>query len=123
VQNGIRITGIILISLLYCYATGRVNAYSGSWIPQKDFTSDQEFFSTENSVSKFYHVSQTKISFNTLNNNLPSPDEKQFSEFCCIIKFKERFLFNKLTRILFHESGIFIFFPKTDIIFPFHYFW
>jgi hypothetical protein len=123
VKNGIRITGIILISLLYCYATGRVNAYSGDWTSEKNRSSNQVFFSPSNSVSKLYHVSQTKISVNTLNNNLPSPDEKQFNEFWCVIKHKERFLFNKITRILFLESGIFIFFPKTDIIYPFHYFW
>jgi hypothetical protein len=123
VKNGIRITGIVLISLLYCYATGRVNAYSGSWVSEKNIASNQVFFSPLNSVSKFYHVLQTKTSVSSFNNNLTSPDEKQFNEFWCVIKHKERFLLNKITCILFHESVIFIFFPKTDIIFPFHYFW
>ena len=122
-KNGIRITGIILISLLYCYATGRVNAYSGDWASEKNTASNQVFYSQANSVSKFYHVLQSKISVNTLNNNLPSPGEKQFNDFYCAIKHKERFLFSKITRILFRDSGIFIFFPKTSIIFPFHYFW
>jgi len=123
VKNGIRFTGIILISLLYCFATGRLNAYSGSWVPEEDITSNHLFFSQANSFSKFYHISETKISVNSFNNNLPSPDEKQFNDFCCIIKHKERFLFNKITHILLNESVIFIFFSKTDIIFPFHNFW
>jgi hypothetical protein len=123
VKNGIRITGIVLISLLYCYTTGRVNAYTGSWVSEKNITSNQVFFSPVNSVSKFYHVLQTKTSITPFNNNLPSPDEKQFNGSYCFLKNNERFLLNKITSILFHESGIFIFFPKTDIIFPFHYFW
>jgi len=114
---------IILMLMIDCYATGRVNAYSGNWTSEKNTASNQVFFSPVNSVLKFYHVSQTKISVNTLNINLPSPDEKQFNEFWSVIKHKERFQLNKITRFLFHESGIFIFFPKTDIIFPFHYFW
>ena len=122
-KNGIRFTGIILISMLYCYATGRLNACSGNWGTEKDFALNQIFYSQANSVSKFFHVSQAKISVNTLNNNLPSPDEKQFNDFYCVIKHKERFLFNKISRILFNESGIFIFFSKPDIIFPFNYFW
>lgn len=120
---GIRYTGIILISLLYCYATGRLNAYSGKWEPKKELTSNQTILSQADSFSGFFHISQTKISVNSFNNNLPSPDEKQFNELSCLVKFKERFLFNKITRLLYIESGIFICFPKTDIIFPFHYFW
>lgn len=122
VKNGIRFTGIILISLLYCYATGRLNVYSGSWIPEKDFISNQVFYSPAETVSKFYHVAQTKILINTFNNNLPSSNKNQYNE-TCFIKHKELFLFNKIARIIFHESGIFIFFSKTNIIFPFHYFW
>jgi hypothetical protein len=123
VKNGIKVTGIILISLLYCYATGRLNVNSGNWIPEIDFISNQVFYSQTDAVSKFYHVTQTKTTVNTFNNNLPSPNKNQYNEFYCFNKLKEQFLFNKVTRILFRESGIFLFFPKTDIIFPSHYFW
>lgn len=121
-KNGIRITGIILISLLYCYSIGMVNGYSTNPISKKVETTNQVFYSSTDSVSKFYDISQTKTSVNTFN-NLPSPIKNEFNNIWSVLKYAEQFVFTKITLHFIPDSDFLIPFQKTDIIFPFNYFW
>jgi hypothetical protein len=123
VKNGIRITGIVLISLLYCYSIGMVNGYSANSVSKKVVTAHQVIYSSPDSLSKLYDISQTKTSVNTFNNNLPSPIKNQFNEFWSVIKYAEQFVFNKITQHFITDSDFLIPFQKTDIIFPFNCFW
>ena len=121
-KNGIRITGIVLISLLYCYSIGMVNGYSTNPISKKVETTNQVFYSSADSVSKFYDISQTKTSVNTFN-NLPSPIKNEFNNIWSVLKYAEQFVFTKITQHLIPATDFLILFQKTDIIFPFNYFW
>lgn len=122
-KNGIRITGIVLISLLYCYSIGMVNGYSTNPFSKKVETTNQVFYSSVDSVSRFYDISQTKTSVNTFNNNLPTPVKDQFNKIWSVIKYAEQFVFTKITQHFIPDSDFLIPFQKTDIIFPFNYFW
>ena len=122
-KNGIRIIGSVLISLLYCYSTGMVNGYSTNPFSKKVEASNQVFYSSADSVSKFYDISQTKTSVNTFNNNLPSPIKNEFNKIWSVIKYAEQFVLAKITLHFIPDSDFLIPFQKTDIIFPFNYFW
>jgi len=100
-----------------------VNGYSTNPISKKVETPNQVFCSSADSVSKLYDFSQTKTSVNPFNNNLPTPIKNQFNKIWSVIKYAEQFVFNKITQHFITDSDFLIPFQKTDIIFPFNYFW
>ena len=100
-----------------------VNGYSANPISKKVESDNQVFYSFTDSVSKFYDISQTKTSVNSFNNNLPSPIKNQFNKFWSVIKYTEQLVFIRITQHFIPDSDFLIPFQKTDIIFPFNYFW
>jgi hypothetical protein len=100
-----------------------VNGYSANPLLRKVEISNQVFYSSTDSVSKLYDITQTKTSVNTINNNLPTPIKNQFNKIWSVIKYAEQFVFTKITQHFIPDSDFLIPFQKTDIIFPFNYFW
>jgi hypothetical protein len=113
----------MFLTAIYCFAIGVVaNSYAYS-DGQKYPTSSQEKFISDFSAKLFYHSSKSESSANNFN-NLPDPKLKNpTAGFWATVKATEKLFETSFSQYTFFSRKILINSRKSDIIFPFHYFW
>lgn len=121
----IRIFSVVCLLTIYCFSIGSItNSFSFSDLQSNQFSDSQEKFATAFSTNLFLHTSQHENSVNSLN-NFPAPTFKNHShEYWALAKATEN-LFDtefSLYTTSFSRKTL-INHRKSNIIFPFQYFW
>lgn len=119
-----RIFSLLTISALYSFV---ISLYSSNvFIDNFTFSqtnSDTKQYSSLVSSYLLCHTSQTESSITVHNNAPPSSLKNPFSEFSACIRTTEQLFFVTFSQYRFYSQNLLVRLQKTDIIFPFHYFW
>jgi hypothetical protein len=123
VKSSFRILSVVFLTAIYCFAIGVVTK-SFAHSDFKDYpTSSQEKIISDFSTKLFCHTSQSESSVNNIN-NLPAPSFKNpFNGLWAITKTTEQLFETAFSQYTNISRNFLIQHRKTDIIFPFHYFW
>jgi hypothetical protein len=125
VKKLLRIIAFSGISILYCLLFGwkaTEMAYSPSVYAESVGTERVSYFS-EGSSRLLYHVTRLENAINLLSNIPVTSVKKAFSGFSALEEMVRQISFNKLSRYNYLSQNLLVGLQKTDIIFPFHYFW
>jgi hypothetical protein len=113
---------VLIITTLYCFVISAVNHSFIDSEYNKLITSQHKNTYSDFSNTHFYHTFQTESSVS--NNSLPSTNLKnQFFSFWAIHKTHEQVIKSEYLQYVLREKNNLIHYRKSDIIFPFHYFW
>jgi hypothetical protein len=123
VKNSIRILGVVFLTAIYCFAIGVVTKS----LAHSDFninsTTSQEQYFSDFSTKLFCHTSQSESSVNNYINQ-PVPSFKNpFNGLWAIAKTTEQLFETAFSQYTNISRNFLIQHRKSDIIFPFHYFW
>lgn len=124
-KRAIAITGIVLITLLYCFATcSIVNASIAHDILDQNIDGGEKrnYFSSDYTPS-FYYSPKNEVSLNAFQYSLNLNLKNQFSGFSFFIKSKEIKIKTEFIQYVYEIQNALIRYRKTDIVFPFHNFW
>lgn len=122
-KNKIRLISVVVLTAIYCFAIGAV--YNTT--KQSDFNNNVSF-SKERVISElsekiFCHTYQSESSVNSYNNP-PAPNiKKQFTGSWATLYINEQLIESEYSQYLIFTRSILINLRKSDIIFPFQYFW
>ncbi|MBT33194.1 MAG: hypothetical protein CMO01_26330 [Thalassobius sp.] len=118
-----RVFGAIILTTIYCFAVGAV-AYSPV---NSDLTENTKAKPTKYSAavsSKLaFHTAQVENSIDTFFEFSTPTFKKTFDEFWYIANSVEHLFEAEFIQYERFSLGFLINYRKTDIIFPFHYFW
>ncbi|MBN2892969.1 MAG: hypothetical protein JXL97_13965 [Bacteroidales bacterium] len=122
-KNKIRILSAVVLTAIYCFAVGAVKESLTHSDFQNNSTTSQEQYFSDFSTKLFCHTSQTESSVSNIN-NLPAPNFKNsINELWTIAKTTEHLFETAFSQYTNISRNFLIQYRKTDIIFPFHYFW
>lgn len=122
-KNSIRLLIAVSLAAIYCFAIGVVTNSLGYSDFRSNSNSSQEKCFSNLSTQLFCHTSQTESSLN-YTNILPSPNFKNsFNGIWAIIKATGKLYNTTFTLYKTFSRNVLVNHRKTDIIFPFHYFW
>ena len=118
-----KITAFLNLSILYClfvsFSTGNdlnnnaeISKHPGS-----------EYCSAEFSSNLFCHTEQSESSISNYNNFHRTTLKNNFNQFSSGSIASEQLPLRSFSIYNFYSKNLPIQFKKTDIIFPFHYFW
>jgi hypothetical protein len=114
---------VIFLTAIYCFAIG-VGTNS---LAHSDFHSSpapsQEKFIANLSPKLFCHTTQFESSVNNFNNLAAANFKNLFSGFCAIVKATDQLFETEFSQYTSFSGNILIHHRKSDIIYPFHYFW
>ncbi len=118
----LKITGFLTILALYCLS---ISFYSGNAVNYTDYSknSDSEYRSSIVSSNLFCHTEQSESSVSLHNNISRTSLKNSFNQFSAFSLAAIHLLRNSYSTYFFYSENIVVRFKKTDIIFPFHYFW
>lgn len=122
-KDRIRLHFVVLLTMLYCFAIGTINV-SPAFPGFQDTGSASEIERISVWSSKLYcQTSPSESSINN-NNNLPAkPHKTQFAGSWAILKVSNQLFETELTQYSELTRNVLIKFRKSDLIFPFQYFW
>ncbi|WP_194767441.1 hypothetical protein [Tamlana sp. I1] len=119
-KNSIRIWNVILLTAIYCFTIGLA---AKSIVPSNNSSSRTTIQEKHFSTTLFCDTSQFEYSINEVN-NLPTADfDKLFKVFFVGTKITEQFLKTAYSQYVILSRNLLIKHRKSDVIFPFHYFW
>ena len=122
-KNKIRILSAVVLTAIYCFAVGAVKESLTYSDFQSNSTTSQEQYFSDFSTKLFCLTSQTESSVSNIN-NLPAPNFKNsINELWTIAKTTEQLFETAFSQYTNISRNFLIQHRKTDIIFPFHYFW
>jgi len=123
VKNSIRILSVFFLTAIYCFAISVVTkSLTHSDFHSNSTTSQEQYFS-DFSTKLFCHTSQSESSTNNYINQ-PVPSFKNpFNGLWAIAKITEQIFETAFSQYTHISRNFLIQHRKTDIIFPFHYFW
>ncbi len=122
-KNSVRIIGVTILTAIYCFAVTAVANPPIISDYENQQTTEQEQYLTVISNSLFCHTSQSENSVNSFN-NFPLPNFKNlFDKHCSITKSIEQLFESEFAQYDNFSINFLIQYRKSDIIFPFHYFW
>jgi hypothetical protein len=123
VKNQIRILSVVVIAAIYCFAIGTAfNSLNNSDFSNSS-SSLQEKTISDFSAKLFYPTAASESSVNNYN-NLPTPSFKNpFNGLWAIHNTSEQLLETTFSQYTNASRNFLIHNRKTDLIFPFHYFW
>ncbi len=123
-KNRVKLFGFSILTAMYCLAVSAVLPPPISAGYAHHQTTGQEQYLAVNPYSLFGHTAQTESPANSFVNNFPVPDfRKLFDKHGLVSRSIERLFASTLTQYG-RFSEIFLIQPqKSDLIFPFHYFW
>lgn len=122
-KSNIKTLNVVFLTAIYCFAIVFV-AKTVAHFDFKDIsTSSQEKITSDFSTKLFCHTSQSESSVNNIN-NLPTPNlKKPFNGLWVITKTIEQLFETAFSQYTNISRNFLIQHRKSDIIFPFHYFW
>ena len=122
-KSSIKILSIVALTAIYCFAIGVVTKSLTYSDFQSHSTTPQEQYFSDFSTKLFCQTSQSESSVNNYN-NLPVPSFKNpFSGLWAITKTTEQLFKTAFSQYTNISRNFLIQHRKSDIIFPFHYFW
>jgi hypothetical protein len=123
VKNNIRILSVVLLIAIYCFAMGVVTKPLTHSIFHSNTTTSQEQYFSDFSTKLFCHTSPSESLVNNYINQ-PVPSFKNpFNGLWAIAKTTEQLFETAFSQYTNISRNFLIQHRKTDIIFPFHYFW
>ncbi|MFM6925882.1 MAG: hypothetical protein ACKOU7_10315 [Ferruginibacter sp.] len=124
-KKSLRITGLISITLLYCFAIGLYSgvAYAGNTAFLKQDGSATEKYSNTVSAKSFQHTIQTETSVTVCSHSNPATVKNTYKEFSAVNKAAEQVYVHTFSQYSFYSRKLLVRLQNTDLIFPFHYFW
>jgi hypothetical protein len=118
-----RILSVIFLTTIYCFGLGVVTKSFAHSDFHSDPTSAEEIIISDYSQKLFCHTSQIESSVNSLN-NLPVTSFKfSFVDVSAIAKTTEQVFETEFSQYTTLSKDNLVNHRKSDIIFPFHYFW
>jgi len=123
VKNSIRILSVVFLTAIYCFAIGVVTKSLAHSDFNSNSTTSQEQYFSDFSTKLFCHTSQSESSVNNYINQ-PVPSFKNpFNGLWAISKTTEQLFETAFSQYTNISRNFLIQDRKSDIIFPFHYFW
>jgi len=123
VKYNIKILSVVLLTAIYCFAIGVVtNSLTYSDFKSNSTTTQEQYFS-DFSTKLFCHTTLTESSVNNYNNLPASSSKNPFNGLLAVTKTTEQLFETAFTQYTNISRNFLIQHRKTDIIFPFHYFW
>jgi hypothetical protein len=123
VKNKIKKLSVLILAAIYCFAIGFVTkSLNYSDFGNKQQASQESSF-TVFSSKLFCHTSQSESSVNIFNNLPASSFKNPFSGLWAISNTTEQLFKTAFSQYANIARNFLIQHRKTDIIFPFHYFW
>jgi hypothetical protein len=126
VKTKIRILSVVLLTAIYCYAIGIATATSTQANPQYYSTTSEKEYCLDFSTKLFYHTSQYESSVDNCNNQPTLNIKNPFGFFNALwahAKTTEQLFESVITQYINIAKNLLIRYRKSDLIFPFHYFW
>jgi hypothetical protein len=126
VKTKIRILSVVLLTAIYCYAIGIATATSTQANPQYYSTTSEKEYCLDFSTKLFYHTSQYESSVDNCNNQPTLNIKNPFGFFNTLwahAKTTEQLFESVITQYINIAKNLLIRYRKSDLIFPFHYFW
>jgi len=123
VKNKVRITGAVLLAAYYCLAIGGVAMPFVYFDIHSQPGSSQEIFVAELPGSLFSHTTQTENSLRIVHAFPVQTLINSGDGFFTITKATELLVENAFSQYSSKALGMMINERKSDLIFPFHYFW
>lgn len=118
-----KILSVVFLTAIYCFAIGVVTQSLAHANFKDKSASSQEKIISEISSKLFYHTSQTESSLNSFNifsfKNFKNP----FIVFSPLVINTEELFCSEFSQYFSFSRNILIKYRKSDMIFPFHYFW
>ena len=122
-KNGIKKLSMMFLTAVYCFAIGAVATSFVASNFQNHSRSSQKTYISDFSATLFCHTAESEISLTDFN-NLPVPNFKNpFVGIWSVVKTREGFLEMVFTQYTSIFRNVLVKYRKSDIIFPFHYFW
>lgn len=123
-KKAFRIFSLLTVSALYSFVIGLYssNAFIDNFTHSQT-NPDAKQYSSLISSTLLYHTAQTESSFTVRTNVPPSSLKNPFNEFPAYLRTTEQLFFNVFSQYRFYSQNLLVRLLKTDLIFPFHYFW
>lgn len=122
VKNLIKISGIALLSLVYCFSISLASDISQNPGFSVKTTSEKVNKDLSVSIKQFSNTAEAESLVNPFSNSLPTLKDTN-NGFSAIVKIRELFFANEFSQYIFTARNFLIKYGKANIIFPFHYFW
>lgn len=119
VKSSNRILSVVFLIAIYCFAISVITKSFAHSDFQNKQTSSQEKIISDFSTKLFCQTSQSESSVNNFN-NLPTPN---FKNSFTVVKVTEQLFETEFSQYTFFSRNILTSYRKSDLIFPFHYFW
>ena len=121
-KNSNRILGVIILCAIYFFAISAISHSSVSSSYEDYQPTEQKQHHAKISNGIFYHDSQLESSVKGFD-DFPPQNLKNFFNGSFVTKSIERVLEVQFTQYRCFSINFLIQYRKSDIIFPFHYFW
>lgn len=122
-NSSVRILGVTILIAIYCFAVNAVFNPPVSSDHESHHTTEQEQFLAVISSSLFCDTSPSESSVNSFN-TIPVPGfNPLFNKHGSIVRSIEKLFESEFTQYCNFSINLLIQHRKSDIIFPFHYFW
>lgn len=122
-KASVRIICAVLISIIYCYTSCIVTKSLVKSDLQDYPVSLQETIISDLSSKLFSHNIKSETSLFNTSNFTSFKIKNSINGFWTIIKTTKHLFNIEINQNLFFSKNILINYKKTDLIFPFHYFW
>lgn len=123
VKSSIRLLIIVSLLAVYCFAIGRFNPTHNFYDTSREQNSAAENYYSEFSTKYFCHTSQTEYSLSDSNK---LPDLRFKNPFAGVVtdnKVSAQLVVAYFKQYTNASRNFLVQHRKTDVIFPFHYFW
>jgi hypothetical protein len=122
VKRFLKTSAVLSISVLYCFI---ISLYSGNTLNSSAFSKSTgtEFSASEVSSNLFCHTEQTESVTSVYNQVSRTSLKNAFNQFSACSGAAAKLLFKSYLPYFYISKNIVVRFNKTDIIFPFQYFW
>lgn len=122
-KSSFRILSVVFLTAIYCFAIGVVTKSLAHSDFNNNSTTSQEQYFSDFSTKLFCHTSQSESSVNNYINQ-PVPSFKNpLNGLWAIAKITEQLFETAFSQYSNISRNFLIQHRKSDIIFPFHYFW
>lgn len=115
--------GVVLLTAIYCFAIGVAVTTPAHANSQIYSTTSQEEYGIDFSTKFFYHISQSEISIGNYSNQPTLNFKNPFNTLWVHAETTEQLFESIIAQYISIAKNLLINYRKSDLIFPFHYFW
>lgn len=115
-----RVVAIVVLALVYCLEIGSVYNYSTQKFSNHNNNENVVYAASVNLLGSSSNAENLVVSFN---NTCSIAVKDLFKSFITTVKITQQIFDKEYTQYTFTSINFQILFRKTDLIFPFNYFW